>query len=121
MHACMTCLLPPSSHDYTFRHIITMLCCACTPGDHAVLKWPTLLAPFIPIPRDHNHHHAVPRCACIPAGEARHVSAMNRIRILNTAMLFIVSPLVSFVTFATYRWAALHIIRIARVVFVSSR
>ncbi len=37
------------------------------------------------------------------AGEAKHISEMSRIRILNTAMLFVVSPLVSFATFATYR------------------
>jgi hypothetical protein len=36
------------------------------------------------------------------SSETEHVSAMNRIRILNTAMLFIVSPLVSFTAFATY-------------------
>eukprot|EP00955_Chlamydomonas_euryale_P087411 364288-Chlamydomonas_euryale.AAC.6 len=29
---------------------------------------------------------------------------MNRVRILNTALLFVVGPLISFVTFATYRW-----------------
>jgi hypothetical protein len=38
------------------------------------------------------------------AEEARHVAEMSHIRVLNTAILFIIGPLVSFVTFATYRW-----------------
>ena len=37
------------------------------------------------------------------AAEASHVAAMSRVRVLNTAILFVVGPLVSFVTFATYR------------------
>ncbi|GAX82138.1 hypothetical protein CEUSTIGMA_g9566.t1 [Chlamydomonas eustigma] len=43
------------------------------------------------------------KLAGMRAGEAVHVAAMNRIRVLNTAMLFIVAPLVSFTAFGTYR------------------